>query len=259
MIVGFQQEISTEVTLPLLGMRSDGSAFFQYLLHEVNLQKLHGSIPSWVVQKDRLEDGDVIRPNLPLNAEGHFLDEGVVQSSRWDGEEQAQHFELKLNPTDATGIAVFLHLEGGRIYLRGSADAAELLSRLLKDGFLLKRGIAIYLKHLYPFFSRSGEYPTEDYRLLRAEVLDDVRNRALKNAELLEELYNQIHSSADEPFLSLDLEALRSWFEPEIQPELFRLTFGSQTVERYLSAILSLNQKSLLNYNTITLLYSSQL
>jgi len=258
-MIGFQQVISTEISLPLLGMRRDGSAFFQYLLRGVTLHSLEGSIPEWLVQQDRLEKGDSIRPNLPLNIDGHFLDEGEVISAEWNPEESAQFFTLSLTPVDATGIPVLLYLESGRIILRGDNGAEEILGALLKDSYLLKRGITIYLKHLYPFFSRRAEYPSEDYQSLKTEVFDDVRNRVLKNAGEIERCYHSIIEGEGDPYLGLDLDILRVWSEPEIQPELFRMTFGSDTVERYLSAILTLNQKVLMNYNTITLLYSSHL
>jgi hypothetical protein len=133
-----------------------------------------------------------------------------------------------------------------------------LLSQVLKDSILLKRGVLIYLKHLVPYFQRSTTYPHQEYSQLKALLLADiqqkVRDHGTQLEKLLETVEREIHFPSDIPKY-LNLDQLFLLVESEIYVELLKNAFSDDRILSYLNAIKQLEHRLYSNYNTVVLLY----
>lgn len=257
----------TAVNLPFLGSRTAPHGTFQYLLHAIDVDGATFAVPSWVARREHFRPGDRVDFHFPFGtADGWHRHHAEVVSAHWDAENSEQVCRAEFRDRQPLHHPVSASVETGQVAFRNelgeAVDPAELLTRLLRDCMLQKRGVAVYFKHLVPLFSRITKFPTEDYGALRQLVLEDVRQRIDANIATLE----QWHAKAATGALSaatlsrdLDLENLRAAIEGEIESELFNATFNTPAIRPYTAAIRLLEDKLFLNYNTIVLLYAHAL
>lgn len=248
------------ILFPFLGSREEDHVCFEYLPLNISLHGLCITIPQWLVSREHLEVNDLIHLHIPLQLDrGHF-DMGEIVWTRWDEASQAQVCGIRLGRQTVVQHPVWISLESRdiRLYFRDFASAEDVLLSVLKELFLLKKGVLIYLNHLIPYFSRIGKYPSEDYPMLKEVFLEDVRSRVKDHQEKLEALYDEIcqmRPSQSDMARNLDLEGLRALVESELYMEILKATFESETALRYLRSIKDLEEKLYFNYNIIVLLY----
>lgn len=250
----------SSIVLPFLGSREDDHLCFEYLPTDISLHGLKIAIPQWVVSREKLREDDEVNLHVPFQLGQVNFSRGKVAWSRWDDSLHAQVCGVHLEKTVPLHCPVFIAFDTREvgIDLQDFKSENDLALRILKDSLLLKRGVLVYLKHLVPYFSRVTLYPTQEYPLLKKFLLDDVNNRIKENIGRLEALYEkagaELSAGAEIPVF-LNLEDLRSMVESEIYLELFKVTFATETIVPFLSAIKELEKKLYANYNTMVMLY----
>jgi len=244
------------VILPFLGARVADFQPFQYLLRDMSQGGVGLGIPRWLTSRERLNLGDEIDLHVPFSMDGAILAIGEVVREFWDAENEEQIIGIRLTRSSPNAYGVFFEASSRDISFDLGQEGLEgLLTRVIKDSVLLKRGILIYLRHLASYFSRLGEYSPEEYETFREAIIGDVRDRVRDHAVYLEELHRNCCDTAVSSFERIDLEELRQAMEPELYLDLFRAALGDETASLFLHAIKDLEGKLFSNYNTVVMLY----
>lgn len=253
------------VVLPFMGSRVSDYQPFQYMIRDMSQGGLGIAIPRWLVGRERLNMSDEVNLHVPFSMDGAILAIGEVVRERWDKDEDEQLIGIQLTRSSPNTYGVFFEASSQDIAfdLGGGDDDVKsmerLLTRVIKDSVLLKRGILIYLNHLSAYFSRLGEYTPEEYELFRETVIDDTSDRVKQHLEYLEKLHGTCCDLSTSGFEQMDLEELRQAMEPELYIDLFRVALGDDTAALYLRAIKELEGKLFSNYNTVVMLYIGNL
>lgn len=244
------------VVLPFMGSRTSDYQPFQYMLRDMSQGGVGIAIPRWLVGRERLNMGDEVNLHVPFSMDGSELAIGEVVREFWDAENDEQVIGVRLTKGSPNTYGVFFEADSRDIAFDLGMEGLEgLLTRVLKDSVLLKRGILIYLRHLASYFSRLGEYTPEEYEVFRETVIDDTRVRIKEHLVYIEELHGSCCDISTSGFERMDLEELRQAMEPELYIDLFRAALGDDTASLYLRAIKELEGKVFSNYNTIVMLY----
>jgi hypothetical protein len=249
------------VRLPFLGSREEDQVCFEYLPLDVSAHGFGIAIPRWLVNRERLQAGDLINLNVPFQLESKTFHQGQVVWTRWDEALQAQVSGLSLQKDMPPNYPLYFSLENSRVITSQDVSLEDLLLRVLKDSVLLKKGISIYFNHLIPYFSRITGYPSKDYPNLKDIFLNDIKNKIIQHKEKLDELYQLFKNSSNHKTIAwhLNLEDLRDLIESEIYIDVLNITFDSDTALQYLQAIKELENKLYYNYNNIVMIYIESL
>lgn len=256
-----ETRIEIDSTLvPLLGSREEDNVCFQYLPVDVSVHGVRIALPHWTVTREMLRQDDLINLHIPFDFHGETFGQGKIRWCSWDKVANAQLCGLMLEKRMPIYYPIYFSIDTGEVDLKNHdfKSINDLLLRIIKDTFFLKRGILIYFKHLIPYFSRITGYPAKDYPMLKKLLLVDIKNNIAKNQEFLEELYKTVSSDGEyykKIASHLDLEELRQHIESEIFLEVFKLTFETESPLQYLLAIKELEKRLYTNYNAIILLY----
>ncbi|KMY67650.1 hypothetical protein AAU61_07015 [Desulfocarbo indianensis] len=245
-------------TLPFLGTRVADHQTFQYVLIDTSSRGAGIALPRWALARESLNNGDLVNLHLPFHLHGETFDAGPVAWTRWSDDLDAQICGVRLENPVPSYYPVLLDLEGGgvEVDLAEFSGQAGLLAMVIKDAFLLKKGVHIYLRHLVPYFSRVGGFNQEEYKALKSMLLDDIVSRVSQHEKELGDLRKLVAGLGDsEVAAGLDLEHLRELVESELYLELFRIAFESDVVNQYLEAIKTLEGRLYYNYNTCVMLY----
>jgi hypothetical protein len=261
----FRREPRLEVSsivLPFLGSREDDFSPFQYILADLSMNGAKVLIPRWLIIRDQLSRGDVLDFHAPFRFAGETYSQCVVAWVKWDSEVDGQvcgvSFEKKLPPTYPLFISY--DAQSVSIDLSRFAGKPNILLRILKDAVLLKRGIAIYLKHLAPYLSRISGLEKKDYAFLRSFLIDDAARHVKHSIGRLQELYDTVmQGTCTETSIQecLNPEDYLDVFEPEIPSDVFAASFLDQSVAPYIRSIKILEKKLYTSYNALVLLYLS--
>lgn len=248
------------LVFPFIGTRHPDHSSFQYMPMDISRQGLKIALPNWLVSKENLETGDRINLHVPFLLDDVHFQQGTVVWRRWDDSLETQTAGIQMESGKRFQYPIHLCLNTGRIAidLRDFDSLAGLLQRMLKDCRLLKKGVAIYLKHIVPYFFRVGGYPREDYPMLKEVVFDDFLKRIRENEKKFEafcELACEMDLQSRTLAECLDLEELRCVTESEIQVDILTSAFDSPEIMPYLQAIKKLEEKLYFNYNTIVMIY----
>lgn len=252
------------IVLPFLGTREIDHEPFQFLIIDISESGLKIAVPRWLVGRDILKQGELINTHIPFRLGAAEYKHGRVMWKKYDdtvpGDTYGIYMENRISPYDP----VYISLETLKIDIDFQEfDSLEDISiKLIKDMYLLKKGILVYLKHLLPYFTRITEYRGEEYKQLKDIFLSDIIKRVGQNHETLFALYEEtrkICCSLNNISKSIDLEELRELVESEINIEILKSTFESRSILPYLNAIKLLEQKQYANYNMIVMLYLKEL
>jgi len=249
------------LVLPFLGSRESDHQSFQYLIEDVSVHGARISLPNWVISRERLHMGETINLHLPFRVSSEVIDQGRVMWSRWDNQQQTQVCGLQLHkapPPHGQTVCFDLSDNSAHLDLQHFASQEGLAASILKDSYLLKKGVSIYLAHLIPYFSRVGDYPRQDFKALKEAFLLGLQQRVLSRQERLAELYAQLNSGgngADDKLALLDLEELRELSESEISQDVLGATFTSPMAMQQIAAIKNLEKRLHTNYNSLMMLY----
>lgn len=248
------------LTLPFLGTRVEDHQSFQYVILDTSQQGAGIAIPQWVMSRERVNLGERINLHLPFRFNHESYNCGTVTWEQWQEDIQSQRLGVHLDQKVPDYYPVLIDLTSGdmQVDLSDFYSEGELLLRVIKDAYLLKRGVKVYYSHLVPYFSRVAGLSKSDFNELRNIFLNDVGQRIAANLEGLEQLYQRAsHTdlSGGNVAVFLDLEQLRVWVESEFYSELFNLALPGEMVSQYIMAIKTLEQRLFYNYNTAVMLY----
>ncbi|MDD3310767.1 PilZ domain-containing protein [Pseudodesulfovibrio sp.] len=244
------------VVLPFLGARVADFQPFQYLLRDMSQGGVGVTLPRWLASRERLNLGDEVNLHVPFSMDGGILAIGEVVRESWDEDNEEQVVGIRLTRNSPNVYGVFFEADSRDISFDLGRNGLEgLLTRVIKDSVLLKRGILIYLRHLASYFSRLSEYTHEEYQSFRETIIDDVRGRIRTHADYLETVHRTCCDTSRSSFERIDLEELRQAMEPELYLDLFRAALGDDTASLFLHAIKELEGKLFSNYNTVVMLY----
>lgn len=265
---------------PFLGAKEDGESF-EYLLLDIDQEKANIAIFKWMVNHAHLnvdERIDLFIPNL-LSPIYQFRKEtsGVVSLVRREENGHAHYYQIVFDRQISPGNTVGKTKEFVRS-LPSDLSLLTLLVQLIKDSIILKQGILIYLKHLYPYFSRIVNQSHKDYQSLHF-IFDDLNMKIKSNEENLIALHKTLSSCDSQSIpIFINLEHLRENMEPEIIVDLFLCAFGNLDPQKelltflresqyrahlnpdyyfmnYLVVIKNLEKRLYSNYNQIVLIY----
>ena len=248
------------ITMPFLATRDENQQSFEYLLVDVSPSGAKFVLPQWAVSRERLEMDAVINLHLSLVHEGSSFAKGKVVWRRWDETAYAELCAVSLFQKMPIHSPFAISAEHAEIVvdMESIESLPAYLARTIRDCSLLKKGVAIYLKHLIPYFSRIGNYPETDYPLLRDTVLDEIRQHVLTNHDKLNNLCRNFaeHCKENEDIPKrLNLEELRAMVDSEISADIFAATFESGKTAIYISAIKELEKKLYSNFNVAVMIY----
>lgn len=260
-----ERTVIASLVFPFLGSRELDHAFFQYLPIDISSAGLQIIIPNWVVDRDRLRNGDRINLHVPFRFGNVIYSEGVVVWTRWDEEAGGQCCGVAMDQKILAHYPVFIEFGEAPsvgLDLQDFNTAGQLLLQLLKDAILLKKGVRIYLKHLGSYFSRIVDVPTEDFRQLKTFLFEDLDNKVSANQakiEALHEVVREVEDIEKKMARYVDLEELRQIMESEIYIDVLKSAFATETGMPLLDAIKTLEKKQYANYNAIVMLYVQSL
>jgi len=251
------------VLLPFLGSREEDHVCFEYLPLDVSLHGLEIAIPQWLVNREKLREGDLINLNVPFELAGKTFQQGKIAWTRWDDSMQAQLSGLSLAKEMPPNYPIYFSLETSQVvFASQDVSIEDIFIKVLKDSMLLKKGVSIYFNHLIPYFSRITGYPSKDYANLKERFLNDIKNNVKDHKDKLNELYesfSKANANYKKIAKDLNLEDLRDIIESEIYIEVMKITFESDAALQYLLAIKELEKKLYYNYNTIVMIYIQSL
>lgn len=250
----------TMITLPFVATREADHQPFEYVLQDLSPSGARFAIPNWAANRDRLQVDDIVRLHLPLRSDRVFSGAGKVVRVYWDEPLFAQICAVSLLRKEPLEAPVSISTASAEIIYDSHLveSLPSLISRAVMDCIFLKKGVAIYLKHLIPYFSRIGGYDHQEYSQLKAAVLEDMRRQALEEHERLTGIHKRISrlcARTEDIPRQLNLEELRSLIESGINPDIFEAAFESELVEPYVSAIKELEKKLYTNFNTVVIYY----
>lgn len=247
--------VGETVRFPFLGSRSDGEPF-QYVLLEVENEKVQIAIFNWLVQRDKLSIDEVVNIYIPcmLTAEYDLRgsNEGVVTSMRHEpliaGDIYEITFPKQILPA-TTGQLSYSHFIDEVV---STLPLPELICKLIKDSIFLKHGIRIYLKHLIPYFERVVDYSPKEYLKFKELFLLDVAKQVLDHENRLRETYELLETKVKKieniPEF-LDLEFLREIMASEIYLTSFNIALNKTSTVEELEQIIRKNSSGNVNYN----------
>lgn len=252
------------IVLPFLGSRGTDYQPFDYIVQDVSPGGVKIVIPSWVLGRERIHQGERINLHVPFELEGKVLYSGTAAWQRLDLDGQGQIVGIAMDQGRPLSYPVFFSVSSRQLAIDFSSfeSKGSLLAKLAKDLYLLKQGCLIYLKHLSAFFSRISDLSYEEYGQFREFVFDDIIARTKKNADYLTVFHDRMaksNGSLEETCAVVDLAELRQAVEPEMYIELFKSVYTDSFAMQYLYAIKELENKLYMGYNTLVLVYCSTL
>jgi hypothetical protein len=253
------------VLLPLLGTREDDYTSFQYLPLRMEEDQVLFSIPNWVLKRDTLGKGDTVNLHLGLHLKGRKSSHAEISDSYTDSEQESEIYHAKITDTNEHAeFYVFITPDSSRIELNIQADVTEfeLLKQCIKDCWMLKKGIAIYLKHLSAYFSRISQFSKVDYSILKETLLTEPLERINRNILYLETIYEEMNSekhSSEIVMMTFDPDSFGTTLISELELELFRLSLDSDLAVSYIKTIKDLEERLFTNHNVVSALYAREL
>lgn len=247
------------LTMPFLGSRDSDHQAFQFILDDTSPHGARIVLPNWVLARERLHKGEVINLHIPFRLGRMAFDQGSVAWTSWDEDQQAQVCGMRLEKSTLAFYPVFINLDSSQTELdmQNFQLSEGLLAWVLKDSYLLKKGVAIYLGHLIPYFSRVGDYPRADFQQLKEVFLSDVQEKVLAHQARLRELYllTRDKAAGEAAAEVLDMEEMRQLSESELSLDVLSATFTSPLAAQQLAAIKTLEKRLYTNYNVLAMIY----
>jgi len=228
---------------------------------------LHGAgilIPQWVIKRQILKKDDLVDFHLPFLFNGETFNQGTVAWVKNEKESGGITCGVKIETRAPLYYPVFVSFDNKSINVDMTEfkTSENLLTRILKDTILLKKGILIYLNHIKPMLPRITQLDGNNLNNLRNFLFDDVKKRADKNIRLLSDYLEKVAKDTCSSYniqKFMDLEELRDIMEPELESAVWQNAFEQKTMLQYIQAIVTLEKKVFYNYNTLVMLYVNAL
>ena len=241
---------------PFLGSRENGQPTFAYLLRDVSPSGVGLIVPP----KDgmvALEIGEVINFHLPFQLNKKFYNQGVI---RWQqnvptGQMCGAHLERRV----PLRYPIYVGFETGRIHFVmeefGIESLGALTERILEDAYYFKRGVAIYLEHLAPYFERHTLIRRAKGLFSEENVIPHIRAQIAEHLETIERLRASYRVGKETFPDSDELETLRSAIDFELNLTSLGERFQASSVRPYLRSVQLLRHQLFSNFNTLVLVH----
>jgi hypothetical protein len=264
-ILNFSMSDIDSIILPLLGTREGDYTSFQYIPLSIEDDRVIFSIPLWVLKRDRLFHGDTINLHLGIHVDDMNRSSHVKIIDSYENTELESDiytgkilFEFRNQ-----NYGIFISTDSPGIHVDESLSKKAIFIQSIRDCWMLKRGVAIYLKHLSAYFSRISRFPKDEYQIIKETLLNEPIRRIQTNVRYLEELYNKFkhenNENTENLIITFDLETFGSSLISELELELFKISFESELAISYIKTIKELEKRLFTNHNIIGVLYTQDL
>jgi len=226
----------------------DLSVVFDYVLRDVTAEGVGFSVAA----DAPITKGQRMNFHLPFQIDDQFHDLGEVRWMRRSGERW--ECGASLEGRIPLYYPVFIAIKDGEMAF-GTGDAKrrrldDVLQILIKDAWLLKRGIGVYFDHLAPFFRRLSGGLAEN--AFTHDVRELITENIARLARLRETMTRPEGRNRDAG--GWDLTEFRKAAQPELRTEAFYEQFKTSAVLPYLQSIQRLEYRLFMNYNSAVLL-----
>lgn len=241
---------------PFLGSRENGQPGFAYLLRDVSASGVGLIVPPQPGMVP-LEIGELVNFHLPFQLNKQFYNQGVI---RWQEKvPKGQMCGARLEKRVPLRYPIYVAFETGEIRFVteefGIVSLEDLTRRILEDAYYFKRGVAIYLEHLVPYFERHSLQRKAKGLPADENVVPRVRAQIAQHIEIIDNL-RALNRTAKQAFPnSADLETLRSAVDFESSLTELSERFDATTVQPYLRSVQLLKHQLFSNFNTLVLVH----
>jgi len=246
--------------ISFVGTREDLSDIFEYVLRDVSGGGVGLFLRDGAPGIEHVLPGERVNFHLPFKVNEAFQDLGVIRWRRRSAEDDGWDCGASLEGRIPLYYAVYVDFDEGRMDFRSGTPGLkrlhDILMILVKDAWLLKRGIAVYFDHLAPYFRRLGKGRAQNEG---REFADAMREQIAENVRRLDALRERV----TDPEIryhpeNWGLEEFRVAVTPELKPEEFYERFRTTAVLPYLQSIKRLEYRLYTNFNTAVLLAQEQ-
>ncbi|MDP1835553.1 MAG: hypothetical protein Q8K75_06435 [Chlamydiales bacterium] len=245
------RELRSFTLLPCCGSIEPDYEAFQYFPVNVWEQGLDIISPSWLTQCYVLKPFHVVNLHLACRMGDFFYTKGIVDSTQ-DGVSRI-HF---IEEPQHTWPLNLVTMKGMKPIFQTHQPIELLYRKFFKDCLLLKKGVAVYLKHLNAYFSRIMPN-SKNYAAFDTFFFDEVSKTLQNKIARLQQIENELNSekSTISAIEVADFLELHSLLESELNLEMFNLAFRQGDHLPYLISIKELEEKLYWNYNNMLLIY----
>jgi hypothetical protein len=246
-----KQELRSFTLLPCCGSIEPDYEAFQYFPVNVWQQGLDIISPSWLTHCYALKTFHIVNLHLACRM-GHFTyTKGIVDSTQ-DGVSRIRFIEAPQHTWPLSLITI----AGMKPILQLDQPLESLYRKLFKDCLLLKKGVAVYIKHLNAYFSRIMAHNT-NYADFDTFFFDEASKILQNKIARLQQIENELSSekSTISAIEVADFLELHDLLESELNLEMFNLAFRQGDHLPYIISIKELEEKLYWNYNNMLLIY----
>lgn len=256
--------ISSAPTLPLLGERDEDLAVFEYVPLDLSFPNFNITLPHWLVEQERLREGQAIYLNATLALSQGFFSSGHVSKVSTHPSLGAEVVTLTLSMADRERLPVWLSPPALDLSVQvdEKKSLAQVVLRLLKDAIILKKGERIFVANLIPLFARLSGMSPQEFRAARQVLFDDVVKSYTESISALEKGLEEVRFQLLDQQVGLkglassNLELILNELRKSFPFEVFRLTFDSLRAHYYLRSIKHLERRIFTIYNQLVVLYA---
>lgn len=249
---------------PLCGSLQDEYDMFQYILVGKEANGIEISSPAKLAYSYMLKEFDIVNLHLIFKLGERCFAKGQVTAIRTDKATNEQVFQLSLIEEHAFDYLCNLTWRDDKqFYIEACVSSApELLAQFckeIKECILLKKGVAVYLKHLSAYFSRLIGYHHSKYPQFNLFFFDTALLALMKKIEKLNSLAEKLSQESPQTAFTnlISMKEIFELVESEVNLDVINLTFTKGDHLPYMIAIKELEEKLYWNYNTLIMLYEA--
>lgn len=227
---------------------------FQYMITGVWEQGIEISSPSSLAFSYVLKELDLINLHVAFKWKNHFYSKGCVQQIRSDQERKDPIFQVGfVNEFFKSPVVINLDMKESNLEI--FKDPISWIIQCVNECILLKKGVAVYLKHLNAYFSRVIGYHSKKYPRFSAFFFETALLILLKKIDQLQKLKETLSQTSSSHFFEiLNLQEIFEIVESEVNLDILNLAFKEVDQINLIVAIKELEEKLYWNYNQIVLI-----
>jgi hypothetical protein len=215
--------------------------------------------PWWLDQGYIMREDVVINLHVPLIIGDAFHAKGIVKKIYRDTAQTEMIYGLTLireTPIDWPYAVQLIDNQQPTITFKQSIPI--LLTKGIRECILLKKSIAVYLKHLAVFFSRVTGLPREVYRRFNQFYFEDILTQIREKIARLEAIEISLPSVENmQKVPELNFEELQTLVATELSLDLLNLAFDRSRHLSYIIAVKEVEEQLYWYYNLLLLAFET--